>query len=47
MKIVGVRKDEKGVIQECELDSNKVVDVNEAIQMVKNNEIENSYKEST
>lgn len=41
MKIVGVRKDEKGIIQKYKLDSNKVVGVNEAIQMVKNNEIEN------
>ena len=40
MKIIGVRKDEKGVIQEYKLDSNRVVGVNEAIQMVKNNEIE-------
>lgn len=41
MKIVAVQKDEKGVIQQYKLDNNNVVDVNKAIQMVKNNEIEN------
>lgn len=41
MKIVAVQKDEKGVIQQYKLDNNKVVDVNKAIQMVKDNKIEN------
>ena len=41
MKIVAVQKDEKGVIQQYKLDNDKVVDVAQAIQMVKNNEIEN------
>lgn len=41
MKIVGVRKDENGTIQGYKLDNNKVIGVNEAIQMVNNNQIEN------
>ena len=41
MKIIAVQKDEKGTIQQYKLDNNQVVDVNQAIQMVKNNEIEN------
>ena len=41
MKIVAVQKDEKGVIQQYKLDNNKVVNVNKAIQMVKDNKIEN------
>ena len=41
MKIVAVQKDEKGIIQQYKLDNNKIVDVTQAIKMVKNNEIEN------
>ena len=41
MKIIAVQKDENGTIQQYKLDNNKVVGVNEAIQMVKNSEIEN------
>jgi len=41
MKIVAVQKDEKGTIQQYKLDNNKIVDVTQAIKMVKNNEIEN------
>ena len=41
MKIVAVKKDSKGVIQQYKLDNNQVVDVQEAINMVKNNTIEN------
>ena len=41
MKIVAVQKDENGVIQQYKLDNDQVVDVSQAIQMVKNNEIEN------
>ena len=41
MKIVAVQKDEKGVIQQYKLDNDKVVDINKAIQMVKDNKIEN------
>ena len=40
-KIVAVQKDEKGVIQQYKLDDNQVVDVSRAIQMVKDNKIEN------
>lgn len=41
MKIVAVQKDGKGVIQQYKLDNDKVVDVKQAIEMVKNNQIEN------
>lgn len=41
MKIMAVRKDENGTIQQYKLDDNRTVNVNEAIQMVKNKEIEN------
>ena len=41
MKIVAVQKDEKGVIQQYKLENDRVVGVKQAIQMVKNNEIEN------
>ena len=40
MKIVAVKKDSKGVIQEYKLDNNRTVDVNNAIRMVKNGQIE-------
>lgn len=40
MKIVAVKKDAKGVIQEYKLDDNRTVDVTNAIQMVKNGQIE-------
>ena len=40
MKIVAVKKDSKGVIQEYKLDNNRTVDVSNAIQMVKNGQIE-------
>lgn len=40
MKIVAVKKDSKGVIQEYKLDNNRTVDVTNAIQMVKNGPIE-------
>jgi phage head maturation protease len=40
MKIVAVKKDSKGVIQEYKLDNNRTVDVTNAIQMVKNGQIE-------
>lgn len=41
MKIVAVQKDDRGVIQQYKLDNNKVVGVEKAIQMVKDNKIEN------
>ena len=41
MKITAVRKDENGNIQQYQLDNGTTVDVNQAIQMVKNKEIEN------
>ena len=41
MKIIAVQKDERGVIQQYKLDNNQVVGVQQAIQMVRNNEIEN------
>jgi len=41
MKIVAVQKDENGVIQQYKLDNEKVVDVKQAIEMVRNNQIEN------
>lgn len=41
MKIVAVQKDEKGVIQQYKLDDKRIVDVQQAIKMVKSNEIEN------
>ena len=41
MKITAVRKDENGTIQQYQLDNGTTVDVNQAIQMVKNKEIEN------
>lgn len=41
MKIKAVRKDENGTIQQYQLDNGTTVDVNQAIQMVKNKEIEN------
>lgn len=40
MKIVAVKKDSKGVIQEYELDNNKTVGVAQAVQMVKSGKIE-------
>lgn len=40
MKIVAVKKDSKGVIQEYKLDNNRTIDVTNAIQMVKNGQIE-------
>lgn len=40
MKIVAVSKDDKGTIQQYKLDNNQVVDVNQAISMVENKEIE-------
>lgn len=40
MKIVAVKKDTKGVIQEYKLDNNKVVNVARAIDMVKSGKIE-------
>ena len=40
MKIVAVKKDSKGVIQEYKLSNNRTVDVPNAIQMVKNGQIE-------
>lgn len=41
MKIVAVKKDENGTIEQYKLDNNQVVNVNEAINMVKQNQIEN------
>ena len=41
MRIVAVQKDEKGTIQQYKLDNNEVVDVPQAIQMVKDEKIEN------
>ena len=41
MKIVAVKKYENGVIKQYKMDNGKVVGVSQAIQMVKNNEIEN------
>ena len=41
MKIIAVKKDENGTIQQYKLDDNTVVDVEQAIQMVDNNQIEN------
>lgn len=41
MKIVAVKKDENGTIEQYKLDDNQVVNVNEAINMVKQNQIEN------
>ena len=40
MKIVAVKKDSRGVIQEYKLDDNRTVDVTNAIQMVKSGQIE-------
>lgn len=40
MKIVAVKKDSKGVIQEYKLDNNKTVGVEQAVQMVKSGKIE-------
>ena len=40
MKIVAVKKDSKGVIQEYKLDNNKTVGVAQAVQMVKSGKIE-------
>lgn len=40
MKIVAVKKDSKGVIQEYKLDNNKTVGVKQAVQMVKSGKIE-------
>ena len=40
MKIVAVKKDNKGVIQEYKLDNNKTVGVEQAVQMVKSGKIE-------
>lgn len=41
MKIVAVKKDENGVIEQYKLDNNQIVNVSDAIEMVNNNEIEN------
>ena len=41
MKIVAVQKDENGVIQQYKLDNNKIVDAKQAIEMVRNKQIEN------
>lgn len=41
MKITAVKKDENGTIQQYRLDNGTTVDVNQAIQMVKNKEIKN------
>lgn len=41
MKIVAVQKDENGVIQQYKLDNNKVVDAKQAVEMVRNKQIEN------
>ena len=41
MKIIAVQKDENGTIQQYKLDNGSIVDVNQAIQMVNNKEIEN------
>lgn len=40
-EIKAVRKDERGVIQEYQLCDGTVLGVDEAVQMVKNNEISN------
>ena len=40
MKIVAVKKDSKGVIQEYKLDNNKTIGVEQAVQMVKSGKIE-------
>ena len=40
MRIVAVKKDSKGVIQEYKLDNNKTVGVAQAVQMVKSGKIE-------
>ena len=40
MRIVAVKKDSKGVIQEYKLDNNKTVGVEQAVQMVKSGKIE-------
>ena len=40
MKIIAVKKDSKGVIQEYKLDNNKTVGVEQAVQMVKSGKIE-------
>lgn len=41
MKIIAVQKDEHGTIQQYKLDNGTVVGVDQAIQMVSNEEIEN------
>ena len=41
MEIVAVQKDENGVIQQYKLDNNKIVDTKQAIEMVRNKQIEN------
>jgi hypothetical protein len=41
VKIVAVKKDDNGTIEQYKLDNNQVVNVNEAIEMVKQNQIEN------
>ncbi len=41
MKIIAVQKDEKGVIKQYKLDNNQIIDAPQAIQMVKDNKIEN------
>ena len=41
MKIVAVQKDENGVIQQYKLDNNKVVNAKQAVEMVRNKQIEN------
>ena len=41
MKIIAVQKDENGVIQQYKLDNNKIVDAKQALEMVRNKQIEN------
>ena len=41
MKIIAVQKDENGTIQQYKLVNGSIIDVNQAIQMVNNKEIEN------
>ena len=41
IKIIAVQKDENGTIQQYKLDNGSIVNVNQAIKMVNNKEIEN------
>lgn len=41
MKIIAVQKDENGTIKQYKLDNNEIVNVKQAIQMVKDNKIKN------